>query len=190
VSITAYSQVRFGNITRVTATSDLSGTIYYHWYLDGAFVGSTQDTSWDFILEDGEQAHVEALDTNNADFDPITNAPDGYSARRTIWWVRSISTVARTEDVDHYRVEQQQDGGEWTEIAVIPRDGDVWTYSVLTGRLTDLSTYAWRVTPVGENYEDGVTLTLASEIVVRTPDAPDFTITFDPDTDKITVAAA
>ena len=41
MAITGYSQVRSGNVTTVTAASDLTGTVYFNWYVDGAFVSVT-----------------------------------------------------------------------------------------------------------------------------------------------------
>jgi len=175
----------------VIVTSDLSGTIYYHWYLDGVLVASTEgldESEFWFQLEQGEQARLEVLDTNDADFDAVANAPAGWPARRLLWWVRSLDA-----STDHYRVEQQQDGGDWSTVALVPRDSlgpDTWHYQLLSDRLDDLSDYAWRIVPVDAAGNDGDSTLIGPERIVRAPDAPDCTITYDADTDKVTFAAA
>jgi hypothetical protein len=185
MAITSYQQQRFGTLTIVTVTSDLSGTIYYHWYIDGAFIASTQSPMRSFTLETGDQIRIEVKDTNDADYDPIANAPDGYPARRTIWWIRSTD-----DDVVSYRVEQKKGAGDWTSIGIVQRNGEAWTYSLLSPRLDDLNAYQWRVIPVDVAGNDGTARTVDAEDVVRTSDAPDFTISFDSGTAKVTFAAA
>ena len=185
MAITSYQQQRFGAVTVVTVTSDLSGTIYYHWYIDGAFIASTQLPTRSFILEAGEQVRIEVNDTNDVDYDPVANAPDGYPARRTIWWIRSIG-----DDVARYRVEQKKGAGDWASIGTVQRNAATWSYSLLSPRLDDLSTYQWRVIPCDEAGNDGTAKSVQSEDVVRIPDAPDFTITFDSGTAKVTFAEA
>lgn len=169
----------------VTVTSDLSGTIYYHWYIDGAYIASTMSPAYSFYLAEDECVRVTCIDTNNASYDAIANAPAGYPARRSLWWVRSIDS-----DVSHYRVEQNKDAAGWTEIGIVHHDDTQWSYSFLTEPLTDLSSYQWRVYPVDAAGNDGTVITLGAETVVRTPDAPDFTISFDGDTDTVTYTAA
>jgi len=78
MTITAIDTTRIGTITLVTVTSSLSGTVYYHWYLDGSFVVTTTANTYTFNLKEGEQATLSVIDTTDADFDPIENAPDGW----------------------------------------------------------------------------------------------------------------
>jgi hypothetical protein len=49
-----------------------------------------------------------------------------------------------------------------------------WSYSWATGRLTDLTQYAWRIVPVDGDGNDGTPLALPLETIVRVPDAPSF----------------
>jgi len=185
MAITSYSATRTGNCTTVTVTSDLSGAIYFHWYIDGAFVATTRSPSRSFFLELGEQVRIEALDTTDPDYDPIANAPAGYPARRSIWWVRSTDS-----DVKRYRVEMQKNGGAWSTVAIVNHRPGVWMYRALTGRLDDLSSYVFRVIPIDAAGNDGTAVTLETEKIVRTPDAPAFTISFDEPTAKVTFSAA
>lgn len=185
MTITGAQLGRVGNVTTVTVVSDLGGSIYYHWYRDGCFVRCTQVPHHDFAIEAGDQARIECIDSNDANFDPIANAPDAYPARRTISWLRSLAT-----DIDHYRVEQNRASGGWTLIRRVPHDPGVWQYRVLTPRLDDLTDYQWRIVPVDAAGNEGTAETVDAETIVRTPDAPDFTISFDPDTTRVTFAEA
>ena len=185
MAITDIQTNRAGNVTTVTVTSDLSGTIYYHWYIDGSFIATTQLNVYQFYLENDDQVRIEINDTNDPDYDPIANAPAGYPARRTIYWVRS-----QDSDVRHYRIEQQKDGGGWASIGEVLHDVNQWAYSLESPRLDDLSEYEWRIIPVDLAGNDGTALALDSEKIVHTPDAPDFTVTFNEGPDTVTFAAA
>jgi len=185
VAITGYQRVRQGMVTTVTVTSDLTGTIFYHWYVDGQHVGGGLSPSRSFGLAAGDELRIEVLDTLDPDFDPVLNAPTGWPARRTLWWVCSLD-----EDVRQYRIEQKQDSGAWTVIGLVPHEVGTWSHSLLTPRLVDLAEYQWRIVPVDSAGNDGAAITIGPERVVRSPDGPNFTATFDPETSQVTVAAA
>ena len=185
MSITAIDQVKDGRTTTVTATSSLSGTVYYHWYIDGAWIDCTTTNVYTFVLEYGEQVRISVLDTDDPDFDAIANAPDGYPARRTISWVQSDD-----DDVAKYRIEQRQDFGDWVTLGHVAHDDTQWAYRYLTGRLTDLATYEWRVVPIDSAGNDGTHYQFDPVTIVRAPDSPNFTISFDSGTAKVTFAAA
>jgi len=190
MAITSYSQRRYSNVTTVTVVSDLTppsgGAVYYHWYIDGAYVAMTRSSSRSFALEAGDQVKIVAQDTTDPDYDAVANAPAGYPARRSLWWLRSLD-----DDVEHYRVEQRrEDDNDWSVVAIVRHDNRVWSYSLLTGRLDDLIGYAWRVVPVDLAGNDGTPWELATEMIVRTPDAPDFAVTFDDQTTCVTFASA
>jgi hypothetical protein len=185
MAITTYNQTRQGGVTVVTVTSGLSGTIYYHWYLDGAWIAGGQSPSVALRLSAATQVRIECIDTNDADFDPVVNAPDGYPATRTITWHPSESA-----DVAHYRIEQLKSGGDWTAIGTVMHEPRTWEYRFESPRLDDLTEYSWRVIPVDRAENDGTAITTEVEQVVRTPDAPDFTVSFDPGTTRVAFSAA
>lgn len=185
MAITAYNQTRQGNVTIVTVTSGLGGTVYYHWYIDGAFVATTLTPTRSFVLEVGEQVRIEVNDTTDPDYDPFANAPAGWPARRTLWWIRSTDA-----DVRQYRVEQKKGAGSWATIGIIQANAVDWAYSLLSPCLDDLASYTWQVIPVDTAGNDGTALTIGPELVVRTPDAPEFTVSFDEGTTRVTFAAA
>jgi hypothetical protein len=169
--ITGYAQQRIGDITRVHATSDLIGFVYYHWYLDGAYAGMTAVGWKDFTLTPDEQGRIEAVDTADPDFDPIAGGPDGYPARRTIEWVRSLEPNVR-----RYRIDQLIEGGNWQIAGYVENEGH-WLMRWTSGRLEDLTTYTWRIVPVDMFDNEGVNTTIGPEKIVRNPDAPRFSAT-------------
>ena len=187
MSITALKAVRHGNTTRVTAVSDLAApgtTVFYHWYVDGRHVGVTGSSQRVFALEAGEQFQVDVIDTTDADYDGPGNAPTAWPARKRLWWIRSMS-----DDVDYYLVQQKTDG-DWYTIAKVQHDPRKWDYEILTPRLEDLAEHTWRITPYDRGGNAGTAKTIGPEKVVRTPDAPDYTISFDDGTTRVTFAAA
>jgi hypothetical protein len=181
----SYITTRIGNTTTVTVASTLAAPVYYFWYLDGQFLGMTLASVRSFALLAGEQARIDVLDSDDAAFDPYANAPAAYPPRKLLFWVRSLAN-----DVDRYRIDQQQDGGEWTTVGQIAAASDPWSFRFLTQRLADLSIYTWRIVPVDQVGNDGTPLTIGPEKIVRTPDAPDFSASLDPDTTYLTIGAA
>lgn len=182
-----YTRQRFGNITRVTVTSQEGGTLFYHWYVDGAWVGVTQTPSFDFYLANGEQAEIICQTTHDPAYDGPAHAPPGYPARRTLWWTKSADA-----DVDHYRAEQGTGAsppGAWTLLGT-RKDKGQWTFQYITPRLTDLTWYWHRIVPVDLAGNLGTPIVFGPEYVVRKPDAPDFVLTFNNGTQRATFAAA
>ncbi|MCP4249172.1 MAG: hypothetical protein GY778_19175 [bacterium] len=180
------------SVVQVTVVSDLVGAVFYHWYTDGAYVGMTTTSTRTFYIEPGEQVEIEAIDTLDVNFDPIANAPTAYPARRTVQWLRSLEA-----DVAQYRVETTPwVGAGWVTVGTVYHDEAAWSYDLLTERLEDLTPIIVRVVPVDGSGNDGtplafpVLLGLFGEMVVRTPDAPNFTATYDGGTQKVTFAEA
>jgi len=169
----------------VEATSSLAGLIYYFWYIDGAFLARTTSNIYTFFIREGEQFRISVKDSNNSNYDYLTHAPVGYSARRTLFWTRCTDS-----DILKYNLEQNKAAGGWTDIGTVNDIPGQWSYMFVTERLDDLTSYQFRVLPVDQAGNEGTALTLTAETIVRTPDAPDYTVTFDPDTDKVTYASA
>lgn len=181
MSITDYSAIRVGNTHQITVTSDLIGVIYYHWYKDGQYLTRTQSSTYSIYLPPNAQVRIVVLDTNDPDFNPLLNNPDKYPGFRTIHWVRSLS-----DDVDHYLIKENKDEGGWTEKAKSKHDKNQWVYFWTSGILDDLSDYKWDVIPVDIYGNEGTAISFASEKIVRIPDAPNFRVTFNDVSDKVT----
>jgi hypothetical protein len=106
------------------------------------------------------------------------------AATKTLWFVRSLAAA-----VVAYRIDQQQDGGDWTEIATVWAVPDQWAYQFATAVLDDLSIYSWRVVALdaaGNACDEP--LELGPEKMVRTPDAPAFEIALDAGAGTVTFA--
>ena len=179
--ITNYAQTRLRTITTITVTSSLSGLVYYHWYRDGAWIVRTKEPTYSFQLSATARAAIEVLDTVDPNWDGEANAPTAYPAARTLFWTRSTDT-----DVAYYRIEQDKDGGGYATIGKVFHVASEWSYRFVTPRLTDLSAYTWRIYPVDAAGDDGTVLEIGPDTIVRTPDAPDFAIAYDAETDKVT----
>ena len=179
--ITSYTTSRSGNTTRVTVISSLSGLVYYFWYQDGAYVATTTIPHMAFVLQAGQQAKIVCIDQNTS---TPPAAPDGYPARRKLFWIRAAGSIAR------YRVDQQENGGAWSTLGYVTPKYNQWSYSFTTPTLDDLATYNWRIVPLDSAGNAGTPLTIATETIVRTPDSPDFSISYNPSTSKVTFGAA
>jgi len=176
--------VRIGDVTAVTAETTLSNVVWYCWYLDGAYVGKTSGPTKSFRLDSGEQLRLDVIATDDEDFDPIANAPDGYPSRRTLWWIRSIAI-----DAASYRVDQCEGMGDWTTLAIVPHDATRWHYAIITGRLKDMTEYTWRIVVLDASGNEAESFMIGPEMIVRTPDAPNFIAEYDSDTGQVTFDA-
>jgi len=193
MAITSTMTTRIGQITLVIVTSGLTPPVYFHWYLDGAYMGMTGEGSFSLALKEDEQARVEVIDTTDPAFDPLAAPPAFFPARFTIHWVRSLAT-----DAAEYRIEETNDGGAWTAVGRVPHDDEVWDYRFLSDRLVDLTLYGWRVVPVDRAGNDGTPLVIGAvevywnylQTVVRSPDAPRWNFAWSPGTQRVTFAAA
>ena len=180
-----YQVVRIGQVTSITLLDPPAGTLYYHWYVDGVYVGFSSGPTRSFQLPADDQIRIVCTPTSDADFDAVANAPDGYPARKTLWWIRSLAT-----DAARYRVEQKEGAGDYETIADLAQETGRWDFSILTGRLADLTEYTWRITPIDAAGNDGTPIVIGPDRIVRTPDAPDFAATFGPGTGTVEFADA
>jgi hypothetical protein len=180
MTITNVERTQIGNMTTVTVTSDLEPPVYYHWYEDGQWVGRTTTPSHTVFVPAGGQRRLDVVDTTDPDYDPAAGEP-GFPSRRTVHWIRSLDA-----DVIRYRVEVQVDGGDWETAATVPAVSGQWAYTWLSDVLVDCAEYAWRVIPIDAAGNDGTPIAIDAELIVRHPDAPDYTVAFDPEDYKVT----
>jgi len=169
--------VTYGDYHWVTATSvlvawssNLSEPTFYV-YRDGELVTTTQQTSMLFTVATGDKLVLEVLD--DADALPSTAFP----GRLTLQWAATAAT-------DHYRVEEYV-GGQWTERQSIADDGSQY-YAWQSRYLEDETTHQFRIVPVGTNGNDGAA-TSFSCLMVRHPDAPTPTWSYNSGTKKATI---
>jgi hypothetical protein len=186
MAITFQKSVRIGDTTIVTVTSSLTGTVYFHWYVDGVYVGVTTSGTKSLFLPVGGMARIEVVDTNSAAFNPLAAPPAFYPAKYTLHWVRSLAT-----DVAEYLVEVDKNGAGWVTLARVPHSDSQWDYQVLSERLDDLSNYNFRVSAIDAVGNAGSPIqTSVPFLIVRVPDSPRWSFTWDSGTQRITYAAA
>lgn len=176
-----YHVVRIGETVEVTVTTTMSDVVWYFWYADGAYLGKTAGPTKTFQVPAGEQLRLDCVPTDQEDYDPLADPPEGYPSRRTLWWTRSLSA-----DAAEYRIDQREGTDEWTTIAVVPQEIGKWDISIITGRLNDLTEYTWRIVALDAAGNESVPLTIGPERIVRRPDAPNFAVEFDTETERVT----
>ena len=181
----SYLTVRIGETTQVSLLNPPRGTIGFYWYFDGAYVGKTVGPTKSFHVPAGEQLRLDVIPTADENFDPIASAPDGFPSRRTLWWIRSLGV-----DAANYRIDQREGAGDWTTVALIPQEADRWDFLIITDRLKDLTEYTWRVVALDAAGNEADPVAIGPELIVRTPDAPNFTAEFDSETRAVAFADA
>ena len=184
---------RIGNNIQVAVVSNIHLSAQaFHWYQDGTYIGSTSVPYRGFRLEAGEQSRIDVIPSSNPAFDPEIQAPTlEPSPRRVIELFRSLDT-----DVGEYYLQQasSSNGVFWSDfitVRIIAHDSVRWSYRATTEILDDLTHYQWRIASVDDAGNEGtIGTSIGPEELVRRPDAPDFTVTFDEGTAKVTFAAA
>lgn len=158
---------------KVTFSSDLGGTPVFSLYQNGVLITTTTATEWTFTVADLTSSIIEI-------FDDATSPATYYPGRMTLAW------DAPPEATDYYLIEQKV-ASVWTERARIYDRGESY-FSWNTLYLDDVTTHEFRVSPIGAN---GVTgqIRLFTALMVRYPDIPNVTYTYDSGTAKVTIAA-
>lgn len=162
------SQRLSGGSWLITATSDLPSPSYY-WYRDGLLVDVTLSNSRQFDLAVGENVQIDVLD------DASALPAESYPARCLI-------STAPGEGVVKSRVEELVDG-EW-----VTRHTALGSYvGYQTRVLADGETAQFRVIPVNAAGIDGRPKAF-QVTMVRRPDPPDVTYTWDEETARVTLS--
>ena len=171
MAITSLTSSRSVSTILLTATSDQSSPSY-RWWVDGLHVATT--TAGTLELSVSGQARVDCYDD--------ATEPGTLPARRVVWFTRGGGDVARV------RLEQSDDGGStWSELAEFGA-GSSWSWEITTPRLDDLTSYLWRAVPVDAAGNDGTAREGLSELVLRTPDAPTWSMSYSAGTNRVTFA--
>jgi len=178
------TQRRVGSVTLLKAASNLTPTVYFHWYVDGVFVGRSPDGQYAVSIGASETKTIDVVDSTDIAFDVYAAPTRRYASRRQIGWIRSLDA-----NIASYLVEQFIAAGSWATIATVPHDDRTWEYRVQTPVLADLAVYSWRVTPVHNNGNSGTALAIVGPLThVNRPTPPVRSVTFDAGTTKVTFA--
>jgi len=177
---------RAGARALVSVTTNLSGSVYYHWYVNGRWIGVTQRPQhWFHVQDERRQIEIECVATKWSRFDHELHRPLQYHGHPLVSWIRSAST-----DVAHYLAQYRQDAGEWTTFQQVRHVAGRWQYRVTAPLLADGSAYEFRVVPVNTSAVAGTPIVLDTVTVVRTPPVTAYVCTYDEDTDRVTFDAA
>lgn len=170
-----YESTRTTGFTSVllTYSSDLGGTPLFYLYQNGVLVSITTATQWTFTVEAGVQIQIEV-------FDADTTPSAVYPGRMTLTWDEAAAT-------SHYVIEEFVDAA-WTERAQVVDQGESY-FSWVSRFLEDVTSHQFRVTPVGTNGVAGPQRAFTA-LMVRYPDVPDVSYTYDSDTAKVTIVGA
>lgn len=178
MAITLNEPVQVGaGLWLLTWTSDVGAP--YRVYRDGVIVSTQESAEYYASVDDGDVPVIEVLDAD-------TESPsDAHPPKILLGWQRDADAV-------WYLVEEYS-GGEWTERARIvpaslPGVSPAWlAYS--TGTVADVTSHQWRVTPYDAAGNAGTALSFTT-LMVRYPDPPAVTFSYDSGTAKVTIAAA
>lgn len=166
--------VTFTSIERTGYTTwrfEWGGAAPYSVYLDGLLVAVTSQTWWDVTVGAGQVAQFEVID-DGSDPEP------GYPGWLTLQW-------PAVEDAEEYWVQEYADSA-WATRGVITRSGASW-YRWETDYLDDESTAQWRVVPYAEGEIAGTPLAW-SAAMVRLPDVPQVSYSYDNSTATVTIS--
>lgn len=162
---------------RLTVTTDRSAG-WVWWFFDGALHSVT--AARELVAAVSGTVHIEALATRSAARDQTQLGRVPRTRQRTLEWLKS------TDDVDEYHLEWATGavGDTWARFATVTSTGQ-WAYQHKTPVLADGTTYRFRVVPVKAGNRGTAAAWPAREIV-RYPDTPAWTATFDEGTERVT----
>lgn len=158
----------------------------YHWYVDGVYAGTTYAGEFCAHVDPGDTLTLSVAVTLDPADDPLDLCPEEYPGRRTLEWLQPSSGPPEYYRIDHATTPGTPDPGDWTEYARVS-GGAAWSRRYLTGPLADLTPHWFRIVPIDEHGDEGAPVELGPEQLVRRPDRPDVTVTFDDGTQRITV---
>jgi len=160
----------------ISWSSSFGAGAHFWIYLNGELVEEDTPTTSMVVAmtTPGDLTELEVLDAAPESLDPA------YPSRAHLGWYGVDGAAS-------YRVEEYV-GAAWTERKPLnAEDADFFVFR--TRVLEDSTVHQWRVVPVGANGNEGTPLTW-SFLMVRRPDPPDVTFSYDEGTGEVTVASA
>lgn len=149
----------------------------YYEYVDGVLMNVSTSTTRDLWLAPGEVVQFEVLDS------PSVMPQPAYPSRAWLSWYADTLEPAAS-----YRIEELIDA-EWvTAGTVFPGVGQTY-FTWLSRVLEDDNVHHFRIVPVAFNKEEGLPLRLVVPMV-RRPDPPAWSGTYDDNTGNLTVTVA
>ena len=183
----------------VSWSSDRDNPVFYI-YQDGKVIDVTTMTQKVFSVDEGESLNIEIIDGRadavnlRCDDDPDLHCDDDpylrcdgsyalfkittYPGRLTLHWYASTDTL-------YYKIEEYV-SAEWIERAQVYDLGEGY-FSWKTRPLEDSEIHQFKITPIGENNNEGTPKTFSC-VMVRNPDEPDVGYSYGDDTKKVTIS--
>ena len=171
MAVTISSQTWQNDTTLVVEYSTDGDGPFYIWR-DGRFIATTYLETWTFHVASGEYP---VLDIMDEDADPATAYP---GKMLLFWWAGTV--------VDYYRVDEYVSEA-WVERAKIYETSKP-CYQWETRWLEDVTYHQFRIVPVRTNGNAG-TATTRRFFMVRHPDTPAVTATWDSDNHLFAIAS-
>lgn len=161
----------------ITWSSDqvISASNPFRIYQDGVLISTQTDTSITVHVSSGSLPVFEILDDSEAVPEP------GYPAYSVLSW-------ALDADASAYRIERYN-GATWDEVVLLSPDLTTSFQSWQSSTLDDLSTTQYRVLAIDAAGNEG-SPTAITVFMVRHPDPPAVSMTFNSGPRTVTIAAA
>lgn len=154
---------------RLSWSSDQPAPVTYRIFRDGTLITTTPEEEFNFSIEPGEQPLIEILD------DGTTSPSLAFPSRFTLSW-RSVVGAAS------YRIEELI-GVSFVTRQVVTDDGRKWN-EWDSRPLEDDQLHEFRITPIGDNGNNGTPVTFQIKMV-RHPDPPPVAYSYDQATGKV-----
>jgi hypothetical protein len=146
----------------------------YRIYVDGVHVKTTYQRRYPLHVD----TELPVVDVLTAEEDPTLE--DARSARIILtWWPSPLAVI--------YRVEQYIDY-MWVTLAEIPDRGEAF-FEFVTEPLADDTQHQFKVIPIHASGAEKPELLITHQMV-RAPDPPDVTVTYQDGSGKVTIAEA
>lgn len=173
VTIESFQQIDL-RTWRLRVTSDLPGGATFRFYRDMQLVSAQPVGSIDLDIAPGSAPVIEVRD--DAD-----GTSEVFPEFTTLIWYAPASADSATLGVDYYLVERDEAGGGYETVHREQHVNGTRKYRHRPARLTDVTEYSFRITPVGRNGNNGTARVLGPFLCVRHPDPPNLNVTINSD---------
>jgi len=175
VAITSLSITRVSPVAvQLSFASSLADPTFYIWR-DGSLIATTTASTYLDMVPVGACPIYDVFD------DAADEPSEVYPAYLHLQW-RAV------DNADYYRVERHN-GSQWVEQVRITDDGRAGYYHWYSPRLEDDTTHQFRVVAVTDDGTESTALTL-SALMVRHPDPVAVSLSYDSQTQKLTISEA
>jgi hypothetical protein len=171
VASIAFTVERYGaNVLRLSWST--TGAAFYYVYIDGVLAAIVNRLWYQFSISRDEQVQVEVCDSSS-DVPAVA-----YPGNALLTWQGDTEAA--------YYLIQQYVGSAWTTVRTVQETGAPF-YQYRSAFLDDCTTHQFRVVPVNTSEIQGTPKEFTF-LVVRYPDAPSATYTYDSEDNLLSIA--